>query len=216
MKKINWVDHLIAFVVVVIGIFIAFQLNSYSESVRQRKTIRNHLANIKEETKSNKALLDSAIRRSEAVLGLTDEVLQHIKNQGSPEKLNTYIFRLMEYNNVYIRKNAYLTLIESGDVRWINDYELKTKTINLYEYYKWTLALEKIASDVLIEQYYPYIRKNMDFLNMEVQERDVYYNKEFVNSLATYRYSLNGKIIKYRDCSQQMDDYLALLDEKGF
>ncbi len=212
MRKVNWRDHLIGFVVVVLGIIIAFQLNNYSNSIRQNKTVRNHFEYIKDETVTNKNSMVGAIKRSEASLLKVDSLLELLKQKGNLAEINGLMFQLMEFTNVYLRKNAYLTLTESGDIRWIQDYELKTKTINLYEYYSWTQAIESVSSNSLIEQYYPYVRKNMDFVNGSIQEGSLYFNKEFMNVVATYRYTHYGKINKYKDCLEQMELFLQLLE----
>ncbi|MEL6559219.1 MAG: hypothetical protein AAFQ94_13600 [Bacteroidota bacterium] len=216
MKKINWKDHLIGFVVVVLGILIAFQLNNYSVSVRQQKIMRNHFKYIKDETEGNKLNLKIAIERSERVLGKIDTMLFKLRNKEDIEYINAQMFQILDYNNVYFRKNAYLALIESGDVRWIKDYELKTETINLYEYFLWTKAIETNATNTLTESYFPYISKNMDFVGGKIQDKSIYFNKEFSNYISTIRYTLSAKVRKYKDCLQQMDIYLKLLEDNDF
>lgn len=63
-KKIDWVNHTFEFAVVLIGILLAFQLNTCSSENKQNTTINIHLSEIKEETESNQKNLEAIISQS--------------------------------------------------------------------------------------------------------------------------------------------------------
>lgn len=54
--KIGWINHLIGFVSVLLGIFIAFQLNNWQQNASQRKNINTALRSIKQEVENNMAI----------------------------------------------------------------------------------------------------------------------------------------------------------------
>ncbi len=64
--KIDWLNHALEFLVVIIGILLAFQLNKCSADKRLEETAQSHLAEIREETKFNKWSLGNAIKYAEA------------------------------------------------------------------------------------------------------------------------------------------------------
>ena len=143
------------------------------------------------------------------------QLLDLISNDGDLQEIHRLTSSIVNYQYVYLKKNAYLTLTESGDIRYIKNYQLKTNTIRMYEYYDWTKTIEENAGDVLTEEYFPYVRKNMDLLHDRVQPRAVYFNREFVNTIVSYRYAVAFLQVKYNDCLQEMDDYLDLLEKNG-
>lgn len=123
-------------------------------------------------------------------------------------KANSITFQLMNIGKVYLRKNAYRSLIESGDIRFINDFEVKSRIINLYEFYAWVENIEKIAINNYDQRFFPYISENMDLIGGSIQQKEVYTSKKFMNALATYRYMVNNKLEKYKICLNEVEDYL--------
>lgn len=215
MKRINWADHLISFVVVILGIYIAFKLNSYSESAATQKMLNDHMKYVRDETILNRYNLEQRIESCDTLILQIDQLLDLLANDGDLRQIHRLTSSIVNYQYVYLKKNAYLTLTESGDIRYIKNYQLKTNTIRIYEYYAWTKLIEENAGDVLTNEYFPYVRKNMNLLTDEVQPRSVYFDKEFINTIVSYKYAVAFLQQKYNDCLAEMNNYLELLEENG-
>lgn len=212
-KKINWASYALEFLTVLIGILIAFQLNEYATSQRQQDILKEHFRYIKEETDYNRKALETGKTDATDILAAVDSVLNLIQSKGSSASINQMAFRILKFDGVYFKRNAYVTLIESGDIRFLKNFDIKSATINLYEYYKWTEAVEQIGYDTMSERYYPYLYEHFDLLNGALQNEEVYYDQEFVNALAMFRFALISRISKYEDCIGQIDSYMDLLAE---
>ncbi len=208
----NWAKYGLEFLTVLIGILIAFQLNEYATSRKQQKTLQNHFKYIAEETQRNDNSIDRAITNSNRSLSVVDTLISLVQNNGNIQRINGLAFRAMNFEGAYIQKNAYLTLTESGDIRFLNDFELKSKTVLLYEFYKWMASIEEIGFVAMREDYYPYMKANFDMLNATVQAREVYFTKKFANALALYRYALIERLKKYEECKGQIKQYLDVLE----
>ncbi len=124
------------------------------------------------------------------------------------KKINRLSLELLNLGTVYTRKTAYNSLIESGDIQLIEDFELKNRIIKLYEYYKWVDGYEQISLDNYNKIFYPYLIDNLDLVSGSMQSEEVYFSKKFRNSVATYRYILKNKIDKYYDCLAEIDEFL--------
>ena len=210
-NKINWASYGLEFLTVLVGILIAFQLNEYSTSKRQQNTLEEHFRYIKEETDFNKRAVERGKAATEEVLTVVDSVLKLIEAKGDINTINQMAFRILKFDGVYFKRNAYVTLIESGDIRFLKDFELKSATINLYEFYKWTGAIEQIGYDTMSERYYPYLYDHFDLLNGVLQKEQIYYDQEFINALAMCRFALASRITKYGECIEQIEKYETLL-----
>ena len=90
--KINWRDHFMEFVIVTLGIIIAFALNNWNENRNEKKLVRLYLEGIKEELVANKAELDR-------VYPYHLELLKTLKE--TPGKANLVLSHLDLLNLVY-------------------------------------------------------------------------------------------------------------------
>ncbi len=208
-NKIDWLNHSLEFVVVVIGILIAFQLNKCSADKSQSRTIDIHLNQIKQETALNKKSFEDAIRYAEFNLSKLDTVFRLISRKEDYPKVNKLSLELLNLGGVYIRENAYSTLLATGDIRLMKNFKRKNRIVNLYEYYKWVKSFDEIALSLYTDDFYPYLRDHFDFLSGAVQPEEVYQSKVFLNILAAYQRTNSNKIEKYKDCLLEIEDYLA-------
>lgn len=209
--KINWTSYLLEFLTVLIGILIAFELSEYANSQRQKDTLQEHFRYIAEETEYNKRALERGQAVTEETLTAVDSILSLIQSRGDINAINSMAFKLLRFDGVYLKRNAYVTLIESGDIRFLEDFKLKSATINLYEFYKWTGAVEQIGYDTMTDRYYPYLYEHFDLLDGNLQNPEIYFDKEFINALAMFRFAVNSRITKYAECLTEVEKYLDLL-----
>lgn len=207
-QKIDWLNHTLEFFVVIIGILIAFQLNKCSSDNEQSSTIEIHLSEILKETKLNKTSFENAIRYDEISLAKLDTLFKLLKKKEDFVKINTLSFELLSLGGVYIRKNAYQTLIETGDIRFMKQYDEKQRLVNLYEYYKWVDSFNEISMKLYTTDFYPYLKNNFDLVNGTIQNEAVYTSKEFNNILGAYYRTSQNRLQKYKDCLVEMDKYI--------
>jgi len=193
---------------VVIGILLAFQLNKCSDENKNKKIIKSHLHQIYQETKINKKYLAQGIKKSENTLAKFDSIFLYLDKEIFYSKINSFIFELLIYNETILRKNAYISLTESGDFELIKDYKTKQQIIDLYEHYNWLKEVNEISEKVWETNFYPYLQRHFDFLGAEVQKEEVYQNKEFKNIIYSYSITTGTKLREYKECLKKIDLYL--------
>lgn len=211
-KKINWRNHFVEFIVVVLGILMAFQLNQCSEDRKQEKLIDAHLEYLKEEGKYNLKNLEYSIKESEQSLQKLDSTIGLIYGKGDIEKINTLAFQILNPGYLYLRKNAYNSLINSGDIRFIKSFQLKKDIVNMYEYYAWTASFDSSTREAFFAGYFPYMKDNFDMVKGELQRPEVYYDKKLLNELSTFKYTLAAKLNKFKDCKKEVEGFLQKLE----
>lgn len=210
-KKIDWLNHALEFFVVLIGILIAFQLNQWATDRKQQKLVDNHINSIITETEFNQNNFSHSLIQAEKNLKKLDTLISTIMQDGSIKEINNRSLQLLNVGGLYIKKNAYNTLVQSGDIRFLNDFKLKSELVNLYEYYTWVEGFNNIILDHYKNKFYPYVSDNFDLIRGTVQAKDIYFSKKYLNLLGTYRYTLNMTIQKYKDCQVVMEDFLEQL-----
>jgi|GEM_PF-711554 len=208
-RKIDWLNHFLEFIVVVIGILLAFQLNTCSEKKKEGKLVDEHIKHIVEETSLNKNLLESSIKNSERILSLLDTAIALTGKDPIPlEKVHSISLELMSLDYIYIKKNSYNSLVQTGDIRFIENSTLQNDVISLYEYYGWLEGLDDSSRITYLENYMPYATKNFDFINYVPQNEEVYTNKLYRNYLSVYKYSLKYRLEKQKEIMGYMNDFL--------
>lgn len=214
-KKIDWLNHFLEFIVVVIGILLAFQLNTCSEKKKEKKLIIEHINNIIDETQLNKSLLQNSIKNSEKLIATLDSTIQLTeKDTLDVYKIHPLTLQLLSLDYIYIKKNAYNSLVQSGDIRFLEQSELQNDIVSLYEYYGWLEGLDNNSRITYNENYLPYATNNFDLINYKPQEKSIYKNKLFRNYLSVYKFSIVFRLQKQNEILGYMSDFLEKHSQK--
>ncbi len=206
--KIDWLNHGLEFVVVVFGILLAFQLDKCTKEKKDERMIAAHMEQIYDETKLNMANLEYMISHTDSNIVKLDTVISYVLGKKSTQKVNLLSLNLLNIGGLYLRKNAYTGLVESGDIRLLKTVKQKQEIIDLYEYYKWVESFDKISIESYVRDFYPYLSDNFDLLTGKIQEEEIYFSKKYANVLAAYKHSSMNKLKKYRDCLRKTEEFL--------
>ncbi|MFY0592806.1 hypothetical protein [Roseivirga sp.] len=213
-KKINWLSLFLEFFVVLVGILIAFQLTEYAESKRREQNLETHFNDIFKETEYNQRNFSYAKSIADWNLKKIDSTLTLILEKGDLNEINRLSHDILNYGGLYIRQNAYTSLVESGDMKYFKRFEERKAVVDLYEYYVWVQLIESLSSNSFSEDIIPYFKANFDLVNQTVQPRSSYDNKQYLNALATYRMSIAQKITKYADCEKIIAGFIKFYNER--
>lgn len=137
MKKINWNYAFGEILIVIIGISIAFSMNKCAENSKQEAQKNQYLVNIKDDLEADKARLQEIVGELETKLKASKKVLP-ILNTDSENKMSIIqdIFSVATISNFSPKDITYQTLINSGDFKLIDDFELKKAIEAHYSNYK--------------------------------------------------------------------------------
>ncbi len=208
-KKIDWLNHFLEFIVVVIGILLAFQLNTCREGKKEDSLVKDHVTSVIEETQFNKTQINAGMKSSENLLVKVDTLLSITRSKNLDlVEAHRLSMELMSLDFMYLKKNAYNTLVETGDIRFMDSSQLQKDIISLYEYYTWLEGLDISTRTSYLENYLPYATENFDLVNYQAQTAEIYTNKLFRNYLAVYRYSLRYRLQKQKDLLEIVDEFL--------
>lgn len=212
-KKIDWLNHFLEFIVVVIGILLAFQLNSCSQDRQQQEHVTQHITKIVEESQFNHQLLQQAVENSEGLLALLDETLGLLADdEPNVAALSGNALRLLALDYIYIKTKAYHTLTETGDIRLIKDSQLQNNIVALYEYYNWITGVDQSTRETYRDNYLAYAIQHFDLVTHKPQDLSVYTDPVFINSLGVYRYSIDFRLQKLKEVLGHNGDFLAIYD----
>jgi len=198
-RKIDWLNHALEFIVVLIGILIAFQLNKCADDRTTNKLIRNHLSYIEVECQENEKKLSESIAQIKQQISFCESLLSEISAAKNPVKIRDFSMKLLDLRNADLSSNAFEVLTQSGDIRFLKDYNMKRSIISMYDSFDSVEKINESIQKLYDNHFYPYLKSNFDLVNWNQidmkskAEEERYYSKEFANTISTYQYLLYAK-----------------------
>ena len=143
MKKINWRYALGEILIVIIGITIAFNLNNFSENKKNKQLRDQYLESIQKDLIEDKQQLLSNKKLLEEKTENLSVVLKALRSDNDTEKRKVMgiIFKVAEIIEFNPKNVTYHSLINSGDMKLIKNFELKNAIEAHY-----SLMYEEIAA----------------------------------------------------------------------
>lgn len=213
MKKINWLDHFANLLVVILGISIAFYLESYKEESNNLKQEVKYLESLISDMNADIKALDTLQVINEAMLQSLATLSRASVGQpyGGDSVLVNSTFRI-QYNPPFSpQKTTYESLKASGKMDLIGEFELRNKVVELYEqYYRgaadWDNAINEHVRDFVKPFYIHHVR----FTGPGKLDPSFLSEDAFRNMIFSYRSIFVSKNEFYSQVSQR----ISLVQEK--
>ncbi len=215
MKKINWQYTFGEILIVIIGISIAFSLNKCAENSKNENEKNQYLNSLINDVKVDKTVLEANVAALEKKIRTADEVLP-ILNSESPDKMSVVgkIFQLVNLIEFTPKDNTYQTLINSGDLKLFDDFEVKTAIEKHYSYYeimlKSYLRLENIQKEY-VGRYFIY---NTNFDDFRLGKFGFTDEALLKNILMSLRGSFELKLKASKEGVNSCEELLTVLNKK--
>lgn len=216
MKRINWLDHIANLLVVILGISIAFYLESYKEAENNRVQERKYLESLIKDLDTDIQALDTLKifnkRISEALVTLSDASIG--KPYGSDTALMNYALTI-QYNPPFSpQRTTYESLKASGKMDLIGSFEIRNEVVDLYEqYYRGTNEYDATLNDHVRDFIKPFYMKNVHFNSGSSINPDFLTMNEFRNMIFAYRYLFIAKDQFYQRVKVQTETVKNRLEE---
>jgi len=211
--KIDWTSKLVDLLIVIVGISIAFKLNTWNESKKASNEMIEYLASFHEENTYNKNTLTSALEYSLSIKTDIDS-LKVILASEDYDNPNTKIYAasMMSLSNFIPLTTTMDNITASGEFGLIKNPELRKKIIDTYKSYRNTLKVDEILTDYVDKYLTPYFFENVRFSDFNPIGEDFIDNPRFENLVFGYEVLLNQQIRGYEDAIQQINTLLSAID----
>ncbi|SDH08557.1 DUF6090 family protein [Winogradskyella thalassocola] len=136
MAKTTWKYTLREIIIVIIGITIAFSMNKCADNVKDNKLKIQYLTNLKSDVEADKIQLQKNIEAIDKKLAICSKIIPVLNSETNQDmKLMYNIFDIVKYENFSPKSITYKTLINSGDLKLIENFKLKTAIQQHYSNY---------------------------------------------------------------------------------
>lgn len=169
MNSINWKYAIGEVIIVIIGISIAFSLNSWAAHHQNQKERQKYLDSILLELDRENEALQENIKKLEKNLKSVEVLNPHFGNPMSGrDTVFSKVFELAQVVNYIPKDITYQTLVNSGDLKLIQDFEVRTAIEEHYakqqqivqDYERQVKIHEKYLADFFIHDFdYDLIRQ---------------------------------------------------------
>jgi len=162
----NWFTIILELVVVVVGLFLAFQLDRWYESQRSKSDLRAHLVSLTEDFAENETRPNSAIsagrQEMEAAITLRAEI-----RKDTPDLSVAELNRLISGTSILPTFNAvdlaYKDLIGEGTLANLPSSDLKKELAEFYAAYELTKIIQNTQELQFVTIWQPYALENLDY-----------------------------------------------------
>lgn len=115
----------------IIGITIAFSMNKCADNIKDNKLKILYLTNIKSDIEADKIQLQKNIEAIDNKLAICSKIIPMSNSETDQDmKLMYNIFEIVKYKNFSPKSITYKTLINSDDLKLIENFKLKQRFIS--------------------------------------------------------------------------------------
>ncbi len=210
MNKINWLDHVANLLVVILGISIAFYLESYKEGKANLLQEKKYMESLIEDLTADLEALDTLSKWNDYM----GNSLVKLSNAsvGRPYPFDSLVIYLLstQYNPPFTpQQTTYESLKASGQMGLIADFEMRSQLVELYEQYYRGVRQYDEAIDLHLRDFYkPFYFKNIEFVGRNEVKTEFLRKPEFRNIMFAYRYLFLAKADFYKAVKDQVEDTL--------
>lgn len=212
--NIDWKYIIVELLIVIIGISIAFKLNTWNESKKRDLEVKDYILSFKEENLSNESNLILALEFSISGKNNVDTLKQILISQKYNDSRIINLTASMMGLASFIPSEITMDNIKaSGDFDLIKDNKLRKKLINTYKSYGTSLMLEGLLSDYLNTYLTPFFMENVRFSDFSSLNNSFIENPKFENIVFGYEVLLSQQIKGYQDNLEkvkQLNEYFRI------
>ncbi len=204
--KINWRSKIIDLLIVIIGISVAFKLNTWNESIAANKEAQDHINSFYEETEINKAKLVGALEFSETSKQHNDTLKEiTVAKDFADSRFKDLVLKMLGLSSLDASTTTMENITASGEFGLIKDTELRRLLISTYNSYKRTLKVETLLFTYVNDRVSPFVFENFSFNGATIEDATVAEGPLFQNIVFVYGVLLDQQIRGYQNTLERME-----------
>lgn len=215
-NTVNYLKYAIGeIILVVIGILIALQINNWNESRKLVIEEKQYYKNIKRQLNEDADFINNNIEFNQYYYDQYDYATQQLLNNDRShlDSLAIIALNLLEYSDFHQESNIYAALVNSGEIKLINNQDIVEGLQKLEETYIYINRLEASHFDI-IKGVYPDLSKIIRFYPLKVERVDQFFEFEFQNHFFIMKDIMVEKEQIYHQALERIDHILSMIDKE--
>jgi len=201
---------------VMIGILLALQVNSWNTQQIKRKAENASYANIKRQINEDKNLVIGNIDYNNLYLKQYQFAAEIIEanDRNQIDTLGYIVLNLAKYSDVHRNSTIYQNLANSGELRLLSNQEVIKSLQRLEETYTYMNRMEKIHFDAILLGIVTDIHMVMKYSDRSVQVPDKLYGYQFQNHFLAMMGIMKEKDEVYNRAVNEIDAITELIQKE--
>ena len=215
-NTVNYLKYAIGeIILVVIGILIALQINNWNESRKLVVEEKQYYKNIKRQLNEDADFINNNIEFNQYYYDQYDYATQQLlsNDRSHLDSLAIIALNLLEYSDFHQESNIYAALVNSGEIKLINNQDIVEGLQKLEETYIYINLLEASHFDI-IKGIYPELSKIIRFHPLKVERVDQFFEFEFQNHFFILKDIMVEKDQIYHQALERIDHILSMIDKE--
>ncbi len=198
---------------VVIGILIALQINSWNDDILEREAAVNFYRNTRDQLMEDRENIEGQIAYNGQYIGPFETAIQFIESgdRDQQDSLSSIASNLADYSDFDRQGNIYETIVASGDVRLLKNNQIKKLLRNLEETYLYVNRIESIHLQFIMELM-PELLQTIRLTTGKAINEERLYGPEMQNFFAVALRIMGEKAAVYRRALREIDATLAQIE----
>lgn len=200
---------------VVIGILIAIQINNWnSQKLLDQKELQTY-QQIKRQLSDDLKEITEVSNLNNYYYGLFSKANQLIseKDYSKIDSLVILTMNLSKYSDFNGSGNIYETLVNSGDIKLINNTEIISRLQRLEMTYSELNKIEDMNWEIIMKELSPELKGVINYSNLQVIKPEKLYAVELQNIYIESIFLTKGKEMIYDKALNEIETIIKIIDE---
>jgi len=216
-KTVNYLKYAIGeIVLVVIGILIALQINNWNQKNSNKRLEMQYYSSMKSQLNEDLSTLEGEIDYNQDLFNKFSYA-KNLLMQKDKSKLDTLakiVLSMVKYADFRQKSNVFQTLVNSGEIKYINNKKILEHFQSLEENYNYINRIEESNLTVIIFQVVPKIEEVVRIDPLKVENVENLYSYQFQNGLELLIHLVNEKKEVYLQAQKVINATIGLIDKE--
>jgi len=201
---------------IMIGVLLAFQINNWKEKRNNHKAELIYYKNIKRQLNGDVGIISRNIdynNRYLAQFQYADQIIE-ANDQSKLDTLVQISLGLFRYSDFHRGSNIYETIVNSGQIRLLQNQAIIEGLQRLEETYVYINKMEDIHFDLIKLIVVPDLVNSIQFYPVQAERPEVLYTFEFKNRFTLLVEIMKEKDEVYNKAITEINGIISLIDEE--
>lgn len=203
-------------VLVVIGILIALQINNWNTERIKRNVENQYYQNIKRQITEDKQEIIACINYNNNRLKLFNFGTQIIEenDRSKIDTLGNIALKLTDYSDFLRQGNIYETMVNSGEIKLLNNPDIVEEIRRLEETYIYINKMEEIHRDIVLNMVANDLSDIFKLATKEIRQKEEIFSIKFQNIIVLFVGIMDEKDEVYNRALDEIQEITELIDKE--
>ena len=201
---------------VMIGISLAFQVSNWDDNRIKKNAEIRFYENIKEQILDDKELIAGQRHYNNHYMvqfKYANEIIE-TNDRSKLDTLGIIVRNLTQYSDFNKEGNIYETMVNSGQIKLLQNHEIVNGIRELEELYNYMNRMENIHYDAMMQHLVVALNPVIAFATNEIKKPDAVFTYEFQNLVVMLMQIMEEKDEVYTNTLYEIERVLKLIDEE--